>query len=496
MTTVGILGAGLSGVMMGIELRRAGHDDFVIYEKLPDVGGTWLRNTYPGLHCDIPSHLYCYSFEPNPDFSMTYSGQAEIQAYIRSCAEKYGLIDHVRFDTTAEVARFQEDDGSWALELSDGSRAAHRMLVSATGGLTEPHYPRVVGRERFAGPVWHSGSWRHDVDLTGLRVAVVGSAASAVQVVPEVAKEAERVFVYSRTPNWVTPRNNHTYTDDERAALDTDAGWHRLRRKQYRDTLLWQQAFTKRPAAIATLRSRVMGQMKAAIDDPELIAALTPDYEPGCKRILVSDDYYPALAMDHVTLVPHGVTELTPRSVIAADGSEIEVDAVIFCTGYRLGGREDGRPAVEIHGRGGEDMRTALGRAPEAYRGVAVPGFPNYFTIGGINGAPGHAPVFLVAEVAAAYIARWIDRLVTDGLLSIEAKAEATQTYSASVQEELQQMSWAGDCPGWYRDKQGRILPFFPGSWGRLRRELRELHAEDFIVIPGAEEAGGGTPGG
>jgi len=480
-STVGILGAGLSGVAMAIELRRRGIDDFVVYDRFPDVGGTWYRNTYPGLHCDIPSHMYCYSFEPNPDFSMVYASQAEIQEYIRSCAHKHGVLDHIRFETTVESARYS-DEGMWNLELADGSLETHRVLVGATGGLTEPHYPRVDGRERFEGLQWHSGSWRHDVDLAGRRVAVIGSAASAVQVVPEVARVASELFVYSRTPNWVLPRDNRTYSDDERAAMRSPTEWNRVRRELYRLGLVWQEAFEKKPRAVEDLRARVMAAMRSAIGDEDVIAALTPDYEPGCKRILVSDNYYPALALDHVTLVPHAVSELTETGVVASDGSERTVDVVIYCTGYRLGGREDGRPAVELFGRDGETMRAALARAPESYRGVAVPGFPNYFTIAGINGAPGHAPVFLVAEVAADYIARWIERLIADELTAIEARADATHEYSDAIQAELQQMSWAGDCPGWYRDRTGRILPFFPGTWGRLRREMRDLHENDFTV--------------
>ncbi|MGH1493917.1 MAG: flavin-containing monooxygenase, partial [Acidimicrobiales bacterium] len=314
------------------------------------------------------------------------------------------------------------------------------------------------------------------------RVAIVGSAASAVQVVPEVAKLAAEVTVYSRTPNWVMPRHNRAYLDSEKHAMRTAEGWHRVRRHQYRSTLLWQQAFEKRAAAVAELRAGVMGHMTDAIDDPELIAALTPNYEPGCKRILVSDDYYPALALDHVTLIPHGVEALTDSTVIATDGSETAVDVVILCTGYRLGGRSDGRPAAEIYGRGGDDLRSTFARAPEAYRSVAVPGFPNYFIVGGINGSPGHAPVFLNSELQTDYIARWIERLASEDLASIEVRLDATRDYSASIQAELQQMSWAGDCPGWYRDKQGRILPFFPGSWARMRRELRDLRDEDFLL--------------
>jgi len=484
LTAVAILGAGLSGVLMGIELRRAGIEDFVVYERAGAAGGTWLHNTYPGLCCDIPSHLYCYSFEPNPDFSSSYAPQPEIRDYIRRAAKKYGVHEHIRFRLPVERGRFDEASGHWDLELGDGGSDRARVLVSATGGLTEPHVPRIEGRERFEGPSWHSGAWRHDVSLEGQRVAVVGSAASAVQVVPEVVKRAREVIVFSRTPNWVTPRNNHRYTDEEKARLRSPEQWRRVRRRQYRQSMLWHRAFVKDPKAIATLRCRVFEQMRAAISDPDLLAALTPDYEPGCKRILVSDDYYPALAKPHVRLVPHGVVAMSETALEASDGRWHEADIVIFCTGYKLGGRADGRPAVEVFGRGGTSLRQALARAPEAYRGVAIPGFPNYFTICGINGAAGHAPVFLSAEACTGFIRRWIEQVIARDLKVVEPSVEATRRYNDAIQRELRGMSWGGDCPGWYRDRQGRVIPFHPGSWCRMRREFRSLHEEEFVLEP------------
>jgi cation diffusion facilitator CzcD-associated flavoprotein CzcO len=461
-----------------------GLEDFVIYEAQDDVGGTWLRNTYPGLHCDIPSHIYCYSFEPNPDFSMVYSGQAEIQAYIRACAEKHRILDHVRFDTRVEKACFDEKNGSWRIETASGERDRHRVLVAATGGLTEPHYPRIPGRERYGGLAWHSGAWRHDVDLSGRRVAVIGSAASAVQIVPEVAKHAREVTVFSRTPNWVTPRNNAYYSEDERNALRSTENWHRLRWRQYRHSLLWHRAFLNHRAALDKLRRQVLDAMHAAIDDPGLIDALTPDYEPGCKRILVSDDYYPALAEPHVHLVPHGVVEMNESELIANDGKAYPADIAIFCTGYKLGGRSDGRPALEVYAGDGRRLDEVLAARPEAYRGVALPGFPNYFIVCGVNGAAAHGPVFLSAELGTGYIARWVQRVFDDGLRSVAVRPAATRRYNDRIQSELQQMSWAGDCPGWYRDKAGRITPFHPGTIARMRREFRDLHEADFILEP------------
>jgi len=483
-TTVGVLGAGLSGVLMGMQLRRAGIDDFTIYEKQPDVGGTWLRNTYPGLHCDIPSLLYSYSFEPNPSWSMVYAGQPEIQRYVRACAEKYDLIDRIRFGTTVEVARYDEATAGWTLELGDGSTVGHRLLVSATGGLTDERLPRIPGLDRFRGPMWHSSNWRDDLDLSALRVAVVGSAASAVQVVPAVADRAASVVVFSRTPNWVMPRNNRPYGDDDHRDLATDDGMRRARRRQYRDALLWWKAFRREERGLAELRATCLANLHGAITDPAMRAALTPDYDPGCKRILLSDDYYPALARDHVTLVPHGVEALTETGVVAADGSEHEVDVVIFCTGYRLGGRADGRPAVEVHGRGGGRLVDALAGRPEAYYGLAVPGFPNYFTVCGINGTVAYGAVFASAELATEAIAHYARRLVDGEFRSVEVRPDVTRRWSEQVQSELQAMSWAGACPNFYRDASGRIVSFFPGTVGRLRRELRGLDDGDFVLEP------------
>ena len=482
MTTVGILGAGLSGIAMAVQLRRAGFEDFVLYEEQPDVGGTWFRNTYPGLHCDIPSHLYCYSFEPNPDWSMVFAGRAEIQRYIRGVADKHDLIGRTRFATRVLSARYDEAEGLWWLTLDDGAEVPHRVLVSATGGLTAPNLPKIAGRDLFAGPSWHSGAWRHDVDLAGQRVAVVGSAASAVQVVPEVAKVADQLTVFSRTPNWVLPRNNREYSAEERAALRHSEEMGRLRRGQYKDSMSWFLAFRRHEPTLRAMRETCLAHMGASISDPALIEALTPSFEPGCNRLLLSDDYYRALARDNVRLVPQGVTGLTETAVVAADGSETEVDVVIYCTGYRLGGRADGSAALDVYGRGGETLRNRISRRTMAYRGVAVPGFPNWFTVCGINGTVAYGPLILSAEVETGYIARWVQRMVDGGLKSVEATEDATERYNEAIQGELSQMSWTGACSNFYRDAQGRVVAFHPGTVGRMRRELSELHEADFAV--------------
>lgn len=485
--SVGIIGAGLSGILMGIRLKQAGVDNFVIYEKAGDVGGTWIHNTYPGLHCDVPSHLYCYSFEPNPGWSLPFASQPEIQAYLRRCAEKYGLMPHLRFGVCIETAHYQPESGSWRLSTAEGETITHRVLVGATGGLTAPRFPAIAGLDLFKGPLWHSANWRHGFDFTGLRVAVVGSAASAVQVIPHVAGAAREVVVFQRDPSWVMPRNNHPYTEEVKAAFadESSGALARHRRQLYRRTLLVYKAFKRYPRAIATLRRVGLRHMKSAISDPALIEALTPAYDPGCKRLLVSDDYYPALAKPHVRLIAAGVAELTATHVVATDGSRTQADVVIFCTGYRLGGRADGQPAVQVIGRGGQALAQALRQCPKSYRGAAIPGFPNYFTIVGINGAVAYGSMFASAEIHTDYITRCIQQIGQNNIRAVEARVDITEAYSDALQSELQKMSWSGGCTNFYLDRNGRNVTFYPGTLSRMRREFRDLALEDFMVEPG-----------
>ena len=480
--SIGVIGAGLSGILMGIRLRKAGIENFTIYEKADEAGGTWRQNTYPGLHCDVPSHLYCYSFEPNPDWSQLYASQPEIKAYFQRCAEKYGLSRHLRFNVSIEQARYRQDDRSWTLTTSDGRTFRHDVLVAATGGLTAPNLPKIGGFDVFRGRWWHSGAWDHDCDLADKRVAVVGSAASAVQVVPHVVERARQVFVLQRTPNWVYPRKNFVYREDAKVAFRDEATGAALRHRRvlYRRSLRLYKVFQKDPAAQAWLRGVVMDNMKAHIHAPDLIERLTPSYTPGCKRILISDDFYPALAKDHVELIPAGIGRLSETGVVATDGRAIAVDIVIFCTGYKLGGRTDGKPAMNVVGRDGRNLRDTLSARPEAYYGIAIPGFPNYFTICGINGTVAYASLAGSAEVHADYIVERIRDLSAHDLRVIEVKPDIVRRFNDAIQTELQGMSWADDCPSFYRDPAGRIVTFYPGTLARMRRELRAVGLADY----------------
>lgn len=480
--SVGVVGAGLTGILMGIRLKKAGIREFSIYEQAADVGGTWLNNTYPGLHCDVPSHLYCYSFEPNPDWSSVYASQPEILDYFRRCAEKYGLLEHIRFGSRVEVARFDGESGSWTLELADGFTARHRVLIAATGGLTAPNVPTLPGLELYAGEWWHAGAWRDDYDFTNKRIAVVGSAASAVQVLPEVARRAAEVHVFQRTPNWIMPRGNVAYDAAVKSAFADVGGGalHRHRRTLYRNALNTYRVFRRKARAVNGLRKIALTQMHAHICDPATRAVLTPSYDPGCKRLLVSDDYYPALAQRHVHLIPEGVAAVTKAGPVSTGGQAVKADAIIFCTGYKLGGRADGRPAIKVIGRDGVPLTQALMARPESYRGIAIPGFPNYFTINGINGPIAYTSLIGSAEVHTAYIIDRIRDLARLELISLEIRPDVTRRYNDQIQPELQTMSWAGSCNSFYKDPTGRILSFYPGTLGRMRREFRRLTLDDY----------------
>ena len=479
------MGAGLSGVLMGIQLIRRGFDDFIIYERQNDVGGTWLRNTYPGLHCDVPSHLYCYSFEPNPDWSTVHASQPEIQAYIRACADKHGLLPKIRFGTPLESATFDEAAGAWHVKTDANESFSHRWLVSATGGLTEPNLPRIDGLDQFNGESWHSGAWRHDIDLTDKTVAIIGTAASAVQVVPEVARNAKHLTVFQRSPNWVMPRNNQPYTRAQQAAFQSPAHLRRHWRKLYRRTLTTHRAFQRDPRAIRTIRTVGLKHMQSAINDPKLLAAVTPDYDPGCKRIVVSDEYYPALAMPHVELVAEAVRELTEDSVVTVSGDATPTDIVIFCTCYKLGSRASGKPQFEVIRSDGQTLTSSLAVHPQAYRGVAIPNFPNYFTVCGINGVVAYASFFASAEVCTEFIADRALEFFCDEYHSVQPDPSITRQYNDAIQSELQGMSWAtGQCTNFYRDRSGRVLSFFPGSLARMRREMRRAGFDGFVVKP------------
>ena len=468
-----ILGAGFAGLGMAVRLRQEGIDSFTIYEKANEVGGTWRENVYPGVACDVPSHLYSFSFEPNPDWSQRFSPGGEIWDYLKRCARKYDLYRSIEFGKT--VKAIVHDGAEWRVDFQDGSSVTADYVVSGLGGLHEPNVPDFEGRERFEGPVFHTAQWRSDVDLTGQRVAIIGSAASAVQVIPEIAGKVAHLDVYQRTPNWVMPRHSYAYPQWLKAVFARAPLLARAYRGFYFSFLEWRFGLFKNEenAAKRYIRSTFAKHMKAQVADPALRARLTPDYPIGCKRILISDDYLPAIQRDNVELVTDPIEAMTPRGVRTKDGKERPVDAVILATGFKP---FDILSSIEVTGPSGQSLREAWRDGIAAHRTIAAPGFPNFFMLLGPNSGLGHNSVVLMIEAQVNYIIKLIKSAGLDARALVAPKTEAARAYDQRLQGDLQGRVWAARCGAWYVDENGRNYTLYPHD---VRTFLRDMESPD-----------------
>jgi cation diffusion facilitator CzcD-associated flavoprotein CzcO len=389
-----IIGAGFAGLCAAIKLNEDGERDFVVIERGADVGGTWRDNTYPGAACDVPSQLYSFSFAPNPDWSMSFSPQPEIQAYLRKVAEKSGTLDRFVFDTSVDDARWDDAAQRWVVQTStaDGDRQSYvaRTVISGAGGLSEPKLPEIEGVETFQGELFHSARWNHDVDLTGKRVAVIGTGASAIQIVPEIQGTVGHLDVYQRTAPYVMPRNDRKYGRLERLALRHVPGLQTL----YRQAIYWGRecyvpGFTLQPKLAAPAKKIALRNIAKGIEDPELREKVTPTFEIGCKRILISNTWYPALDADNVDLVTDGIAKVTGDAIVTADGVERPIDVLIVATGFYT---TELPLAEHVVGRSGRTLaETWRESGMAAYKGTTVADFPNLFQIVGPNTGLGHS---------------------------------------------------------------------------------------------------------
>ncbi len=474
---VAIIGAGMSGIAMGIALRRAGMEDFTIHEKAADVGGTWRENTYPGVACDVPSHLYSFSFEPNPDWSHVYSPGREIQQYFERCAGKYGLAPHLRPGSEITEARFDERTDRWHIKSADGRSDEADVLVSAIGALHVPNYPDIAGLDAFGGEVIHSARWRPGLDLAGKRVAVIGSAASAVQIVPEIAREVAHLDVFQRTANWIIPRLDRKYPASWKRAFRRMPWLGRLHRWQ----LYWM--LERRFPLFRGLNRRndlerrlALRHLEKQVADPALRARLTPDYPPGCKRILVSDDFYPALARENTRLVTEPIARITPEGIVTADGVLHPADTIILGTGFRT----TDIPSTEVIGRGGLTLREAWKDHMSAHRTIAVPGFPNFFTLLGPNSGLGHSSIIFMVEAQVRYVMQCLWKLVE--YRTIEPSTAAAARFDAAMQRGLAGTIWHSGCRSWYQDESGRISTLWPYGTARYWWEMRKVRWSEFVL--------------
>ena len=478
---VAILGAGFAGLCMGLRLLAQGETSFVILEKADRVGGTWRENIYPGAGCDIPSHLYSYSFEPNPDWPEVYSAQPDILAYIEGVVEKHGLSGHIRFGAEVVGAAWDQAAERWRIRTAAGETVTAQAFVTAWGQLNRPKLPSIEGRDDFAGAAFHSALWDSEVDLAGRRVAVIGNGASAVQFVPEVAKVAAELVLFQRSPNWIVPRMNRPYTVEEKARFRADpSAMAKVRHEIFQmaeDRLLAKRAGTLPVEEVPI----PLAHLHAQVQDPELRAKLTPDYEIGCKRVLISNDFYPALTRPNVELVTEAITRMTARGVVDAAGRLHAADVVIYATGFETNSFVG---ETAIVGSGGLTLAQAWKDGPEAYLGVTVAGFPNLFMLYGPNTNLGHNSIIYMIEAQVGYV---LQALAHDRPLSV--RPEVMAAYNRQIQEELADTPWAGSCTSWYKTADGRILNNWPGSAKAYADALARFDANAYEPARAAEPA-------
>ncbi|MBV9941862.1 MAG: NAD(P)/FAD-dependent oxidoreductase [Solirubrobacterales bacterium] len=477
---IAILGAGFGGLGMAIRLRQTGVEDFVVFERDAEVGGTWWANTYPGCQCDIPSHLYSYSFALNAEWTRTYPLQPEIRDYLRRCADAYGVRPHLRLGCGVERAEWDEEAGVWRLDTTDGAFTA-QVLIAAPGPLSQPRVPALAGLEDFRGAVFHTARWDHDHDLTGRTVAVVGTGASAIQIVPRIQPSAKRVTIFQRTPPWVVPHRDRPITDFERRLYRRMPALQRMVRSTvYLSRELLVPGLVYRPQLMNAVQKMAQAHLAKQVPDPALRANLTPDYVIGCKRIVPSNDWYPAVTQSNVEVVPGAVTEVRPDGVLGADGVVREADTLIFATGFHV---TDMPFARFIFGRGRARLCDAWQGSPQAYRGAAVPGFPNLFWVIGPNTGLGHNSMVFMIEAQLNYLVSALETMARRGAARIEVRHDAYAAYNRHLQSRLERTVWnTGGCSSWYLDANGRNSTIWPGFTWRFWQQTRRFDEPAYVL--------------
>jgi len=488
---IAIVGTGFSGIAAAVKLIDEGENDFVLYERSGDVGGTWRDNTYPGCACDIPSHLYSFSFAQNPGWSRTFSGQPEIQTYLKRVSNEYGVTPRVRFHHNLNEAAWDDEAGLWRLDTSQGPRTAD-IFISAVGGLSEPSTPGFSGLETFEGPAFHSAAWDHDVDLAGKRVAVIGTGASAIQFVPEIQPEVARIDLFQRTPPWVMPRRDRRVSTLERRFFKAIPAAQKL----IRTAIYWgREPFVlqmRRPRVARRTQAIALRHMHHQVEDAALRETLTPDYSMGCKRILQSNDYYPAVASENVGVVTTGISEVRPDGVVTADGEKHPADVIIFGTGFKVTDMPIGH---RIRGRDGKSLHESWQGSPNAHNGTTIAGFPNLFMLMGPGTGLGHTSVTIMIEAQVGYVIQALRFL--NGKATVEPTEEAMIDWQDEVDRLSRNTVWtSGGCDSWYLDETGRNSTLWPTFAHSYRRRLSKfkptehrfgITATEQVAVPTAE---------
>ena len=486
-----IIGCGFGGICTGIKLKQAGVDDFVMLEKDDDIGGTWYANTYPGCACDVQSHLYSFSFEPNPDWSHMFARQTEIWKYQRHCVDKYRLKRHIRLSSGVERAVWDGTRCEWRVETSAGIVYRARIVVAAMGPLSRPALPDINGFDRFLGKTFHSARWDHGYDLSNKRVAVIGTGASAIQFVPEIAPEVSRLSLFQRTAPWVVPRPDRRISGFERRMFRKFP----LTQRIYRTLLYWRLEsrailFTRLPSLGRVVEWLGLYHLRRSVTDTGLRRKLRPNFPAGCKRLLLSDDYYPALTRANVELVTCGISEITEDAVVCEDGRRIEVDAIIYGTGFKATAPV---PAGMIIGRDGLDITDRWRDGAEAFMGLSVSGFPNLFLLMGPNTGLGHNSVIFMIESQVHYLIEALKAMRGLGADALEIRRDVELAFNSKIQQRLSHTVWASGCKSWYLDANGRNTTLWPGFTVSYWATTRRFDPDNYVASNAPAWPGPGT---
>ena len=483
---VAVVGTGFSGLGMAAGLKRKGIYDFVVLERADSIGGTWRDNDYPGCACDVPSNLYSFSFAPNPRWTRNYSPQGEIRDYLVETASQLGITPHIRFGAGLKAADWDDAARVWRLQTESGELTAD-VVVAGCGPLAEPSIPSILGMADFTGPIFHSARWQHDVDLTGKRVAVVGTGASAIQFVPEIQPTVGRLTLFQRTAPWIAPRNDKAVAPWKKRLYSAAPPAQRA----VRAWSYWFREFNLRGFLGSTRMSEFAHKgltsfLTASVPDPELRTKLTPDYAVGCKRVLVSDDYYPALVQPNVKVETEKIIEITADAVVTADGVRHEVDVIILGTGFHV---TDNPSWGLFRGKDGQSLLDIFEETgPQAHQGTTFTGFPNFFHLVGPNTGLGHNSIVYMIEQQVDYTLQALELMAHRGLASLEVRSLSQERYNARVQQQMRGTVWtSGGCASWYLDKRGRNTTLWPTYTFRFKSLLKTFDTDNYIATPTKE---------
>jgi cation diffusion facilitator CzcD-associated flavoprotein CzcO len=479
-----IVGSGFAGLLMAIRLKQEGIEDFVILERSDQLGGVWRDNHYPGVACDVPAHLYSYSFEPNPRWTRFFAPQREILAYLRHCADKYGILPHIKFDSAVEHATFDDASGTWTVRSSRGESFVARVLVSGSGhALSKPVIPDIPGLASFGGKTMHSARWDDSFSLAGKRVAVIGTGASAIQIIPAIAPVVGHLSVFQRTAPWVMPRPDHAIPPWMQDRFEKSPWTQRFVRGAIYGLLeSMAVGFIVDPRINGWREQGALEFLAKKVQDPELKKKLTPTFRLGCKRILFSNDYYPALVRPNAELVTEPIERVTAGGIVTKDGRERALDAIVLATGFEAA---EAKPPFPIAGKGGLTLEQAWKDGIEAYYGCTVSGFPNLFMLIGPNTGLGHSSMIHMMESQAAYVLDAIKTIRERKLSFVDVRHDEQRAFNERIQERLEKTVWAtGGCASWYKTKDGKNTTLWPGFTFEFRWKTRKFDVERYEVVP------------